>query len=233
MMQYAILKIGAPDTKVKRSRLEFFSEVKFNVGGYLYSLYEWEHGILRGNSKGSSCDGMSLSLLPFGRKDPRIAYCVTNPDARIHFAINHGTNSCPSVRSYSPSKIDEELTVATKSFCEKESNLRFDDTKLELHVSKVFTWYRPDFVNEAKLLPGWIFKYTHGSIQQRLDFVFANKNGGKIKVVDAAFDWSMKSSCIYGILPFELGNLKMSKGRATVLTPKSSLSKSCGIRTEL
>ena len=235
MMQYAILKIGAPDTTVKRSRLEFFSEIKFNVGGYLYSLYEWEHGILRGNAKGSSCDGMMSTSVPFGRKDPRILFCVTNPDARIHFAINHGTNSCLSIRLYSPTKIDEELTFATKSLFEKESNLRFDDTKLELHVSKIFTWYRSDFVNDAKLLPRWIFQYTHGSIQQQLDFLFANLNGGKIKVVDIAFDWSMKASWIYGILSFELGSLKMSKGRAHVLirTPKCSLSKNSGVRTEL
>ena len=236
MMQYAILKIGAPDTKEKNSRLEFVSEIKFNVGGYLYSFYEWEHGILRGNSKGSSCDGVLPSSIPFGRKDPRIAFCVTNPDPRIHFALNHGTSSCPSIRTYSATNIDEELTIATKSFCEKDSNLRFHESKLELHVSKIFTWYRSDFVSDAKLLPQWIFNFTHGSTQQQLDFVFENKNGGKtIKVVDAPFDWSSKSSRVYGVLSFDVENLKMNKGRAhlSALFPKSSVSKSREIRVEL
>lgn len=212
MMQYAIIKIGAPDPKVKNSRLEFFSEIKFNIGGYLYSLYEWEHGILRGNVKGSSSDGMSSSSVPFGRKDPRIAYCVASPDPRIHFAINHGTNSCPSIRRYSAENIDEELKFAVKSFCETESNVRFDEGKLELHVSKIFTWYRSDFVNDAKLLPQWIFSYTHGPLQQRLELAFANK-GKSIKVVEASFDWSMKSGWVYGALPFEIENFKMSRGR--------------------
>ena len=236
MMQYAILKIGAPDAKVKHSRVEYFAELKFNVGGYLYSLYEWEHGILRGNAKGSSCDGMSSSSIPFGRKDPRIANCVRDPDPRIHFAINHGTNSCPAVRRYSATNIDEELTVATKSFCEKESNLRFDERKLELHVSKIFTWYRSDFANDANLLPQWILNFTHGSIQQRLDFILETKNGGKpIKVIDIAFDWSMKSSWIYGVIPYESESLKMSKGRVRLaaLLPKSSISKCREIRVEL
>lgn len=236
MMQYAILKIGAPDAKVKYSRVEYFSEIKFNVGGYLYSFYEWEHGILRGNVKGSSCDGMLSSSVPFSRKDPRVAYCVVNPDPRIHFAINHGTNSCPSIRLYSSTNLDEELTIATKSFCEKESNLRFDEAKLELHLSKIFTWYRADFVNEAKLLPRWIFNFTNGSIQQRLESAFENKNGGKgIKVLDIAFDWSMKSSWVYGVLPFDLENFKMNKGRSHIsaLISKSSTVKSREIRAEL
>jgi hypothetical protein len=236
MMQYAILKVGAPDVKVKCSRVEYFSEIKFNVGGYLYSLYEWEHGILRGNVKGSSCDGMSSSSVPFSRKDPRMAYCVTHPDPRIHFAINHGTNSCPSIRLYSATNLDEELTIATKSFCEKQSNLRFDEAKLELHVSKIFTWYRSDFVNDAKLLPRWIVNFTNGAMLQRLDSAFENKNGGKgIKVLDIAFDWSMKSSGLYGVLPFELENFKMNKGRSHIsaLISKSSTSKSREIRAEM
>ena len=234
MVQYAILKVGAPDAKVKYSRAEYFSEIKFNVGGYLYSLYEWAHGILRGNVKGSSCDGMSSSSVPFSRKDPRVAYCVTNPDPRIHFAINHGTNSCPCIRFYSATNLDEELTIATKSFCEKESNLRFDEAKPEFHLSKIFTWYRSDFVTDAKLLPRWIYNFTNASIQQRLDSAFKKKTGGKgIKVLDIAFDWSMK--WVYGVLTFELENFKMITGRShlSAIISKSSAIKNREIRAEL
>jgi hypothetical protein len=237
MMQYAILKVGAPNSKVKHSRLDFFSEIKFNVGGYLYSFYDWEHGILRGNRKGSSCDGMFPSSVPFARKDPRITFCVAKPDPRIHFTIFHGSNSCPSIRSYSSSSIDEELTIATKAFCEKESNFRFDEAKLTLNVSKIFKWYQSDFVDDAKLLPWWIYKFIDPSVQQRLDVAFENKiRGNNIKVVDIVFDWSLKFSWIYGVFPFEIENVTMNECRTqlSVFAPKSFIkSKSQEIRVEL
>src|SRR5262249_52030906 len=61
----------------------FFSRVSYRIDGFVLSLDDIEHGILRGNRRRPF-----PPLRPFRRLDPRGALAITPVDPRIHFALN-------------------------------------------------------------------------------------------------------------------------------------------------
>lgn len=80
-------------------------------------------------------------------------------DARIHFAINCASVSCPDLRreSYKVASLDQQLEdQVRKTLANQGKGLRMD--KGTLHLSKIFDWYRQDFQN--KDIRGWIREYV-------------------------------------------------------------------------
>lgn len=98
--------------------LLFFKRAKFVAGGKKYSLDDIEHGILRARYH----------------------------DPRTHFAVNCASTSCPPLlrEPYRPETLDEQLDRAARAFIQREENvwMRGD----VLFLSKIFDWYREDFV---------------------------------------------------------------------------------------
>jgi len=123
----------------------FFSRVSYRVGGFLLSLDDIEHGILRGNRR-----RLFPPLRPFGRLDPRGALAVSEVDPRIHFALNCGAQSCPPVGVYRAHAIDQQLDLAAKNFVNQAVTL---DGAGRLACSKIFRWYRADFERAGGLVP--------------------------------------------------------------------------------
>lgn len=118
----------------------------FAVGPIVLSLDDIEHGILRGSPPGDSRS--------FADFDPRRTLAVTSPDPRIHFALNHGTPSCPSLRVFSsPPTLNKELKTAAADFVEASTRVSVETG--EVRLSKTFERYCCDFApsgGEAKLL---------------------------------------------------------------------------------
>jgi len=116
----------------------FFERVKYTIGGYDYSLSDIEHGILRGNK-----------VPPFrlvGRfpgNDPRLAFCVSSPDPRIHFALVCASRTCPPIEAYEKEKLEEQLDTSARVFINASSKLSKENKVLT--ISKIFNWYRKDF----------------------------------------------------------------------------------------
>jgi hypothetical protein len=206
MIRYASLKLGVLPVKNSVAREVFFSSVKFNIGGYMYSFLDWEHGILRGNVRAPQ--GIAA---PFGRDDHRLTFVVSNSDPRVHFCLctNHGASSCPAFGKFSASNLDEELSIAAASFCEEDCNIRIDKNKRELHVSKILTSYKNDFVKDTKFLPHLLSKYMQGMKKRIL--VSMLEDGKAIKVVEMAKDWTTPHCS--GGLPFDPEMLKMEQTR--------------------
>jgi hypothetical protein len=202
MIKFAFIKVGVGTTVWARNT--FYGTVKFNVGGHLYSFQDWENGILRGNRKAPH--GLSA---PFGRKDPRYKLMVKKPDPRIHFGLNCGARSCPPVVTYSADHLDEELTIVAASFCEDSSNVQIDAQKREIHVSKIFDWYRQDFVDSTNKLPKKLCEYMRGIKQQTLERML--DSGKPVKVFFQEYDWSTNAS---DQLIFDADSLKPNQKRA-------------------
>lgn len=84
------------------------------------------------------------------------------PDARAHFAFNCGARSCPPLRSApwpdAPVAMGAALEAATATFL-AGSGVVVDDKARELRVSKLFDWYREDFLREAPTVPAWIIAH--------------------------------------------------------------------------
>ena len=134
--------------RVRRSVHEvplFFARVSYRVGGFVLSLDDIEHGILRGNRRRPF-----PPLRPFGRLDPRGALALGSVDPRIHFALNCGAQSCPPVGVYRAQAIDQQLDLAARNFINQGVTV---DGAGRLACSKIFRWYRADFEQAGGLVP--------------------------------------------------------------------------------
>jgi hypothetical protein len=109
-----------PITSVWKTRDgQFFQKRRHVAGGRAVSLDDIEHEILRGQ---------------FG-------------EARIHFAINCGSNGCPPMRpaAYEGERLRETLRAAAETFLGSEWNCRVDHDARRIFVSRIFKMYAEDF----------------------------------------------------------------------------------------
>jgi len=192
MTRYAYVKLGVPDSSMARNA--FYSGVKVNVGGHVYSLEEFEHGIIRGNRKAP----FALSQ-PLSKTDPRIGFAVGKPDYRIHFAINRCSRSSPPVFAYSSDNLDDELRWTALAFCDDDNHVSVDTDKDEVRLLKIFEWYESDFVSgtsgggsNGSALLNCVAKHLHGLKKQALEKVLFNKKKeSSVNVSYLPYDWSL------------------------------------------
>lgn len=132
----------------------FFGQTAYRIGADTFSLDDIEHGILRQNHKKHL-----LARRPFGSKDPRQQWVLTALEPRIHFTLVCGSKSCPPIGTYQEDHLEQQLQLATASFINSE-NVILNPAKRQLHLSKIFHWYRKDFGTQANLLQ-LIADYRH------------------------------------------------------------------------
>lgn len=190
MLRYAFIKIGIPS---KDDVLNFLTNVKFNIGGHVFSFQEWFDGILRGNRPPRF--GKSA---PFPDTDERKKLSLTNLDTRIHFAINTGTwvGSTKSLpfRLFSVEKIRKELIIAARVYFEDSHNFYLTKRKKTCvyNFSKRIMWYRSDFVNSDNDMLSVAKTYMHGL--RKLAFEKAMRFNGKFKPALLDIDYSRYAS---------------------------------------
>ena len=111
------------------------------VGGQKYSLDQIEHKIIR----------------PMG-------------DARIHFAVNCASVSCPSLKStpFTSDGIRVELAEQTKEALKNPLHIQPDWGDVE--VTKLFSWFAEDFeIKLYKDAEGFLKKYAPKKLQKEID----------------------------------------------------------------
>ena len=121
---------------VKSSVLEkpgFFNRYSYLVSGFLFTLNDIEHGVLRGNRSAF------LLRQPFGDSDPRLEFSLPL-DARIHFALNCGALSCPPIRAYEAAQLEAQLELAAQSYL---SSARIAGNTVWL--PRLLSYYAADF----------------------------------------------------------------------------------------
>jgi Protein of unknown function, DUF547 len=134
LVLHGVVALGVRQS-VRRS-WNFFGRARYAVGGFVLSLDDIEHGVLRGNRRRKL-----PPLRPFGRGDGRLALMVTPPDPRYHFAVSCGAASCPPIGVYRAASIDAQLDLAARGFVNQEVVLAGE----RLSCSRIFKWYRDDF----------------------------------------------------------------------------------------
>jgi len=125
--------------------ISFFRRAAYLIGECRYSLEDIEHGILRTNRGHPFFPGKHFAV-----NDPRLAHSVTTFDARIHFALNCASRSCPPIAVYSSDRINEQLDQASANFINSETSL--DKSGVLLWVSRIFQWYLKDFGGKTGML---------------------------------------------------------------------------------
>lgn len=90
-------------------------------------------------------------------------------EARIHFAVNCASLSCPDLRRepYTAARLDEQLDDQTRSFLDSpDKGLREEADRIR--VSQIFDWYAEDFEEEAGSVRAWISRYRDLPENKRL-----------------------------------------------------------------
>jgi len=117
----------------------FFYDLHFQVGTREMNLLEIENEIIRGRFQ----------------------------DARIHFALNCASASCPSLRgdAFGSGELDAQLDEATRAFINDGANVEVDELNHRVGMSALFEWYEEDFVQ---------FTESRGEGSELLDFLIVH-----------------------------------------------------------
>ena len=112
-----------PTTSIRNHTARVFgyniwNDLQLIVGDNSYSLDHMEHKILH----------------PLG-------------EPRIHFAVVCASIGCPRLlnQAYVPEKLDQQLDTNGKNFFANRDNLRWDNQKKTIAISKIIEWYGKDF----------------------------------------------------------------------------------------
>ena len=99
-------------------------------------------------------------------------------DARIHFAVNCATKSCPPLlnAAFIPKTLDVQLDNQTKKFINHKKYQRISSSEIKL--SKIMDWYAVDFGNVIN----FINKYSNTKIKPN------------IKIAYLEYDWQLNDS---------------------------------------
>ncbi len=101
-------------------------------------------------------------------------------EPRIHFAIVCASISCPKLQNsaFIGSKLDMQLTAATKEFLNDPSKNKLSINKLEL--SRIFKWFSQDF-KQGQSLIDFLNKYSDIGISQKASISYKD------------YDWNLNN----------------------------------------
>lgn len=113
--------------------LRFFTKTVYTLNGQSLSLNAIEHDILRRRFL----------------------------DPRIHFALVCASVGCPLLRAgaYSPDRLTEQLQEDCDRFINNPDKVRYDVASQTLYCSKIFKWYKKDFLTVADSIVGYCDRY--------------------------------------------------------------------------
>jgi len=124
-----------------QNRRTFFGRELVEVAGTELSLDGIEHGILRRSQVSVGLGYVRWPGFLVDEFERRMR--VESVDPRIHFALNCGAASCPSIAAYTRTGIDDELDLATARYFETE--IEYDPDAGVVRVPRLLLWYRGDF----------------------------------------------------------------------------------------
>ena len=106
-------------------------------------------------------------------------------DARVHFALNCASKSCPALRPepYDGGRLNEQLENQTSTFVNDPTFNRIEGRTLML--SKIFDWYAKDFGGTKGVLE-FLRRYAGPELRAGLDGL-----GSKPTIAYLDYDWSL------------------------------------------
>ena len=116
----------------------FFSRPVYAIARHRYSLNNIEHDILRQKFS----------------------------EPRIHFALVCASIGCPLLRNqaYTPENVTAQLEEDARRFINSLDKVYYDREQEVLYCSKIFKWYREDFLQTADSLTQYIQTYLSADI---------------------------------------------------------------------
>ncbi|NJL13513.1 MAG: DUF547 domain-containing protein [Microscillaceae bacterium] len=127
-------------------KARFYTQPLASIAGHPLSLDLIEHGILR---RSQFKYGLGYITWPWPNRLEK-SLRVAKVDARIHFALNCGANSCPPIAFYEPEKLEAQLNLAAQSYLTQ--TVRYDSSRNYLYLSPLMLWFRGDFGGRKGIL---------------------------------------------------------------------------------
>ncbi len=165
----------------RRAGMNFFRQAAYLIGGQRVSCDDIEHGILRANRGHPLYPGKQ-----FGSSDPRLKWVIEPFEARIHFALNCASRSCPPIRAYSPEKLDPQLDLATRSYLAADAEIVQEENAL--YLSSIFKWFGRDFGGRDGIIDFVLFHLSDETEQ-----IWLSKERNKVTLRYKPYDWSLNS----------------------------------------
>ena len=151
----------------------FFYRQRYLFGGVAYSLYAVENEKVRAMYK----------------------------DARIHFVLNCGSESCPVLRPELPTgdALEPLLQKAATDFVSDDRNVFIDHANKKIFLSEIFKWFEKDFVSDLRRrgLPtehGVVGYVASVASEDRRDKLLLAVD---FEVVYRDYDWSINKSEVH------------------------------------
>ena len=123
---------------------------------------------------------------------------ATYKDARIHFVLNCGSESCPALRPELPDgdELEPLLQQAAVDFVNDERNVRLDHDSKQIFLSEIFKWFEKDFISDLRKrgLPA-----EHGVVDYLASIAPEPKRSSLLEAVDYDivfndYDWSVNQT---------------------------------------
>lgn len=164
----SVTDVKAPVEVVKG--FGFFYRQRYLFGGKAYSLYAVENAKVRAEFR----------------------------DARIHFVLNCGSESCPVLRPELPTggALEDLLQQASVEFVSDERNVHIDHANKRIVLSRIFKWFEKDFIRDLQKrgLPteNGVVSYVASvsNEEQRNELQLASD----FDVVFSDYDWSVNKT---------------------------------------
>ena len=134
LSMYNVIASGIPASHGGLAKVTFFVLRKFDIGGSVMSLHDFENGIIR-------------------KLD----------EPRVHFALNCSAVSCPALPRtvFTAQGLNDELDRETRSFFARRENLQVDDTQRTVFFNEILKFYTEDFVpGHARTLIAYAQRYV-------------------------------------------------------------------------
>ncbi|MCI0555902.1 MAG: DUF547 domain-containing protein, partial [Anaerolineae bacterium] len=165
----------------RRAGIKFFRQAAYIVDGQRMSCDDIEHGILRANRGHPMFPGKQ-----FGLSDPRLKWVIEPFDARVHFALNCASRSCPPIRAYSPEKLDSQLDLATRSYLAADAQIAYENSAL--YLSSIFKWFAGDFGGREGIID---FVLAH--LSDTTERAWLMKQSNRVTLRYKPYDWRLNA----------------------------------------
>ena len=164
----SVTEVKAPIEVVKG--FGFFYRQRFLFGEKEYSLYAIENDKIRNTFR----------------------------DARIHFVLNCGSESCPVLRPELPTgdELESFLQRAASDFVSEDRNVHIDHGKRQIVLSDIFKWFKKDFTNDLRRrgLPSerGLIDYIASIAREPLQMEI--ESSAEYEIVFREYDWSINEA---------------------------------------
>jgi hypothetical protein len=144
----------------------------FGLPNWIGFLHFFQHAVHRLGSQSFSLAQIENDLLRQHTKDPR-----------IHFAIVCASLGCPLLRreAYTPERVEQQLQDDLVRFVTNPEKVRLDKEAGILHCSRIFQWYRADFLQTSPSIPAYILPHLQGAADPE----------PQLRLAFLPYDWSL------------------------------------------